>query len=611
MIKEVTNFVDELESNNPEIFAKNLELKEGLYILLDVVEKDGECVASNIDAEGKINPADYGIYDQNTEWNSFFEKCLKIQTHSIPVSSAKIFNPNKKIYNATCSPFALGFNKKNFIKYDKSILLQELENQYFPIAEQYLNKEKEKHHRWFKCFKEVILSSFPDFIIQMDEYQNARTNFNINIYLKNPDIEDYREVHEEYLKEKVFNKDKYNVEHDETTYGISDSLSLFQDKKPFLQHQTAPLKYNYRVEGKDAMKLWKFFQMQKNRQLPNPMPVFVDKQELNDHVVTLYNVKGKKIFSEIVRELIEDYNAYLQNYYIIFFNNRAKKSRIIDIDFVPVFQYKMQIDVEELFPLGDQMKNLKCKNVFDFQFNIANKIFNNQLVQKTKNNGIWLRYFDDIEIKPEYGLTEAIYHLLYKYRKAFYDYIYKSRHQSITPFMFDDMMLESIKDDIIHDVDFNKGYSIKQKLNIWFSLYNYFNQNKTREIMASKIPELTEKCRKIANQGEHLSDSPEEFLFAAGQLIYFLLYQSEAGEKSHAMLEPFLQKAKADLLQDAISNTINMYKHAINFGKGRFERLAKEVLAFETDVNLKTMQRYLLAGYFADSVIYEKKESKQ
>ncbi len=427
--------------------------------------------------------------------------------------------------------------------------------------------------------------------------------------MKNPTIEDYKETYETYLREKVFNKDKYNISYNGIIYGISDSLSLFQDKKPFLQHQTAPLKYNYRVMGNDAMKLWKFFQMQRNRQLPNPMPVFVDKQELNDNVVSLYNNEGKRTYSEIVRELVEHQQVNLQNYYLIFFHNGYKKSRIVDLDFVSVFNYEVKdLHLSEMFSIGGDFKNLKINNVFDLQNEVINKIFNNQLIKKTKNNGLWLRYFDDLEVKPEYGLTDTIYQLLYKYRKALYDYIYKSRHQVIKTHMFDDMMIHSVLDDIKHDNEGNKGYSIKLKLNIWFSLYNYFITHKTREDMATKIPELLEKCRKVAHDGEHLSDDPAEFAFAAGQLIYFLLDQSEASNKSHALLEPFLQKSKAALLQDAISNTINTYKHAIDFGKGRFERLAKEILAYETNVNLKSLQRYLLAGYFADSVIYEKHE---
>jgi len=603
MIKEITNFVDELEKNNPNIFSKNLHLKEGLYVFLDLEQKDGECILKNADSEGKIQSEDIKVYDKNADWNHFFEKCLKIQTNSIPVSNAKIFNPNKKIYNVSCSPFTLSFNKKNFIKYDKEILINELKNQYFKIAEHYLNDEKEEHFKWFRSFKKYILENFPDFITELEEYKNAKTNFTINIFLKNPSIEDFKETHEAYLKEKVFNKDKYNLEIDDTTYGISDSLSLFQEKKSFLQHQTAPLKYNYRVDGKDAMKLWKFFQMQRNKQLPNPMPVFVDKQELNNKVVSLYNNEGKSTYSEIIKELIKNHTAELQNYYIIFFHNRTKKSRIVDIDFVPVFKYVMNIDIKEVFPLGNKMKELKCKNIFDFQYKIVNKVFNNQLL----NTNGWLKYFGDIEIKPEYGLTDTIYHLLYKYRKAFYDYIYKSQHQSINHTMFDDMMINSILDDIMHDEDRNKEYSIKQKLNIWVSLYNHFNNNQQkREDMASKIQEFTEKCKKIANEGEHLSENPEEFAFAAGQVLYYLFTKSESSNKSHAVLEPFLQKSKASLLQDAISNTINTYKHAIDFGKSRFEKLAREVLGYETNVNMKTLQRYLLAGYFADSVIYEK-----
>jgi len=613
MIKEITNFVDELEKNNPDIFSKNLNLKEGLYIFLDLEEKDDKCILKNANSDGNISKEDINVYDKNAEWNHFFERCLKIQTNSIPVSNAKIFNPNKKIYNVSCSPFTLSFNKKNFIKYDKEILINELENQYFKIAQQYLNDKKKEHFNWFQCFKKYILENFPDFITELEEYQNAKANFTINVFLKNPKIEDFKETHEAYLKEKVFNKDKYNLEIDGTTFGISDSLSLFQEKKPFLQHQTAPLKYNYRVEGNDAMKLWKFFQMQKNKQLPNPMPVFIDKQELNDKVVSLYNNEGKITYSTIVKELIENHNEDLQNYYLIFFNNTYKKSRIVDLDFVPVFKYNIEsLKLIEFFNLGGQFSSIPVNNVFDLQTNIINKIFNNQLVRQTKNNGLWLRYFDEIEIKPEYDLTDSIYHLLYKYRKAFYDYIYKSRHQAIKHNMFDDMMIQSILDDVMHDQERDKEYSIKQKLNIWFSLYNYFNHtNKNREDMASKIPELTEKCRKIANEGEQLSDKPEEFAFAAGQIIYFLLSKSEASNKSHALLEPFLQKSKASLLQDAISNSINTYKHAIDFGKNRFENLAREVLAYETNVNMKSLQRYLLAGYFAEPVIYEKKESKQ
>jgi CRISPR-associated protein Csh1 len=217
-----------------------------------------------------------------------------------------------------------------------------------------------------------------------------------------------------------------------------------------------------------------------------------------------------------------------------------------------------------------------------------------------------------------------------RFRKAFYDFIYKSQKQAITSTMFDEIMLISIFCDLKNDevkhsekVDERTGEkikyhtketSIKEKLNIWFSLYNKFtNQSKNRENMAQTFKLLLEKTEKVANDDKVLLDENNigEFLFAAGQVIYFLLSKSKASNPTHALLEPFLQKNNAVQLQNAIANAVNAYKHEISFYKDRFERLAGQVLAYETKENLKNYQRYLLAGYFAPAVIYKSTKEKE
>jgi len=135
--------------------------------------------------------------------------------------------------------------------------------------------------------------------------------------------------------------------------------------------------------------------------------------------------------------------------------------------------------------------------------------------------------------------------------------------------------------------------------------------------MMNTFKTLLEKTEQVANDDNILLDENNvgEFLFAAGQVIYFLLSKSKTSNPSHALLEPFLQKSNTPQLQNAIANAVNAYKHEISFYKDRFERLASQVLAFNTSENLKNNQRYLLAGYFAPSVIYkstkEKEEQKQ
>ncbi|MDK2843011.1 MAG: CRISPR-associated protein Csh1 [Anaerophaga sp.] len=122
--------------------------------------------------------------------------------------------------------------------------------------------------------------------------------------------------------------------------------------------------------------------------------------------------------------------------------------------------------------------------------------------------------------------------------------------------------------------------------------------------MASRIPQLLEKMKQVANEDNvSFSNDPAEFAFGAGQVVYFLLTKSASSNKTYAMLEPFLQKTKASQLQETIGKTIAIYKHEIKISKGRFEKLASEVLTYETDVNMKDYIRYFLAGCFAHNVI--------
>jgi CRISPR-associated protein Csh1 len=607
MIKEIVQFTKALPENT---FSRNLQLREGLYIFLDVREENGKAVLKNVDEEGNLVKEDYGVFTKNSEMNPFFEECLQIQNNSIPVSPAKIFNPNKKIYGASCSPFVVSFIKKNFVKYEKELLIKELSDQYFKKASIYVD---EKLIKRFRLFKDYLEEDIYKLLYDLQEFKDAKDSYSVNLYLKSVTLSEYIEAHNRYLKDNVFNKEDYNATVEEETFGISDSLSGFNDKKRFLKHQTSLSKFNFRIKGKDSLYLWKYFKLQKNGQLPNPCPIFINSDELNKATVRLHQDGKVLSHAQLIKELLKNPEEELSNFYLIYFQAGLKGSKIIDIDFVPQFKYKVeQLELKEIFSLGGTIEAKKITNVFQLQNDIFNTIFNRKLCP---NEG-WIRYFDDIEPDLKYHFTDEICSLMLQYRKSIYDYIYKSRHESITCSMFDKMMkisiLEDIRIDEYKNEQHSRGYAIKEKLNLWFSLYNFFNQNQNREDMASKIPELLEKMKQVAN-GENISfsENPAEFAFGAGQLVYFLLTKSAASNKSYAMLEPFLQKTNVSQLQNAISNSIAMYKHEIDISKGRFEKLASEVLAYESDINMKDYLRYFLAGCFAQSVIYEKKEKKE
>lgn len=226
-----------------------------------------------------------------------------------------------------------------------------------------------------------------------------------------------------------------------------------------------------------------------------------------------------------------------------------------------------------------------------------------------------------MEVDTKFNMaTETIVNLFYKYRRAFYDYVYKSKRQAITETMFYDIMLNSILDDVRHDeYKLEKKYhtkekSIKEKLNIWFSFYNYFNNNKKPENMVNKTEQLFERLKQIAQNDNERIRSDEEFAFAAGQLIRTILNKSESGERSHALLEPFLQKTNPGQFKLAIAREFEKYKHAFKFYKGdknryEFDKIMSEVMGVETNTSIKTLLPLILAGYFSETIF--KKDEEQ
>lgn len=599
MKTEIVNFINDLP---PEVHSFNLSLEEGLYLMID------------LDETGNLTNTQKEVFGKNSEITPFFQDCLNIQTNLKPVAATKIFNPNKKIFNASCSPFAICFKKK-FL--DKNIkagtdVKKEME-QYFHAASKYTSHEE--HNKWFNQFRKYCLENLLENVKNLEEYKVAKPDFAVNVYLKRPSLQDYQITYESYVINNVFNKDEYKIESNGITYNIADSLSSFSEKKMFWKHKTAPFEFNLRIIPEEAKATWQFFELRK-RLLPNPLPIFIDKPELNNRVITLVKEDSRIKYSEILKKLFEEHKKDIGNYYLLFF----QKGELVDLDFVPSFQYEIKsMVISEVFPLGSKQQRT-IENIFQFEREVANKFFNGQLVTETKAGGLWLRYFGDVEYNPKY-LTQNTYNQLLKYRKGFYDFIYKSKRQAIQQFMLQDIMIHGILDDLRHHQTEKTAqystseYAIKEKLNIWFSLYNYFDSNNSKSIniMINKTELLRKRIGDIAkNEGsEPFIANEDEFAFASGQVINWLLLQSESSNRTHALLEPFLQKIDAKLFREAMGRTFEMYKHKFTLypNKYEFDRVFGQVMGCDTNVSIKSLLPLILAGYFSESV-FKKINSK-
>jgi CRISPR-associated protein Csh1 len=499
MIKEIVNFVQDLEQNDPEIHLKNVELKDGLYLFVRFNEFGKIQIVEQLPyydkKDGEIKVTKYQVQSNNLE---LFRRCLALQQVLTPVAPTKIFNPNAKIFGVTCSPFALGFNKKNIDgdqskKDSQAQKVKEAIVQYFETAKKYLevedNEMKNQLTSWYNVFSEYCKFNLLELLETLDEYKSVKEGgvFNTFLILDEPEFIHFKIVYDQYFDKNIFNKEEFNKkDQNGEVAGVPDSLYTYNNKKPYLQHQTSPFNLKFRTSTDDAKVIWQFYNLQK-RILPNPLPIFIDKRELNDKVVSLYNDDKKDSFTDIIQSLFIENKDDLGGFYLLF----IQKGEIIDLDYVPNFQYHIH---------GCELRQTDClncdyttkesnqviwklkgviKDIFSFQNRFANKVLGLELETSTKSGSKWLKYFGDVEYNPKY-MTETQHNLFLKYRLAFYNFIYKSQRKATTKRMFDDIMINGIIDDLRHDdVKDNKHtkqYEIKEKILIWFSLFDFLNK---------------------------------------------------------------------------------------------------------------------------------------
>ncbi len=651
MIREIINFTNGLLSDIPDIMQWNIQPDKGLHMFIDI-DETGNWANQNLQ-----QGIDYDYYDGKNQEIKLWNNCIRYQeaTEYITMNKIAKFDRKKKIHS--CSPFAVAFNF-NFNDREKS----ELGIKIFKKSDKPSKEEIKSNNALIRAQRRIVIeerlkdyqsNSLSIYGIKEDDgdlfsnesfmygkqikgfFNNLHKILNaieliaeysmltgkdyLHLYLRTIPIDVQEELHTKYVKQEIFSGEIMSGGH----FGSVGFFTAYNQKKPFLRHRTSFLKegVSQRFSERDAIALYAFEKLlrRKPKCLPNPLPIIVDSREWNQRVIKLFNESGGTLsFRELLKQLFAKYNVKsLPNYYLLNLSNTKSGFVINDFDFIPLFRYYLDDDIvvsNVSYSTSSRGKSferegeISIKTIFDFERVAVREIFNNSLV-KIKEDKYVTNYFGEIDSNYVIGGT-LMFNLIQKYRKAIYAYIYKSDINAINARMFDDIMYQSVLSNIKLDTFENKRFewnnSIKKKLNIWFSLYSMFNQTDKRRNMVTKINELKNEISRVT-KGETDLLSPESFAFGAGQLVSYLMDRSVSSNKTYAMLEPYLQKGKSRLLQDAIAQTVTVYKHDINqIYKGRFEFLASQVLTYEGDIDMKPLLKYFLAGCFSPCIIYEK-----
>lgn len=602
MIKELVQFTDSLDD---ELKTIGILPKEGLHIMLSYEEENDETLISAV-------PKFEVFSKKQQDVSIFLRKCASLAQSSWMVNTNKCFDlPAKGIHS--CSPYCLAFKRESIKgggKYNEAkVKLYNRVNSYFNKAIELLEDETGKQKA--KIFQNALNSEdkIHGYLDVITEFSKLKDTEYIVFYL-NVSVDKYLLPYNKYLSEKLFNTEEHNVTGtDSLTYGTSNFFNGFNSKKPFLMHQSATFNITNRISSNEAKSLFDFESIALRRILPNPLPIFIFRDEKKESIALFkrnaLEGSNKRGYQQIIESLQSALKKELGNYYLLF----NLGGEIKDFDFVSKFEYELKDSNNNNWYIDDLFNcnyTYIISNVFEFERSVLPVIFNNALVVKTKTASLLFKYFDDIDL--QYCKTDNTFLLVMKYRKALYDYVYKSNRTGFTQKAFEDVLLIGLLDDIRLDKYENnkhsENFNIRQKLNILFSLHQNFQPFKTDpRFMPTQILELRQNFDSLAN-GEVSLTSEEHFAFAAGQVIYYILSKSNSADKSYSRLEPFLQLSDTERLKQAILKIFNTYKHE-RFSR-RFSNPFAEVMAYSTNNNLRDYMPLILAGYFSPNQLFGK-----
>ncbi|MDD5373784.1 MAG: hypothetical protein PHO62_10220 [Sulfurimonas sp.] len=644
MIKEIVEFMD-LENNGEnflKIILENRAIAKGIHIIID---KD------------TFEIKELCFNDSSDEFNSFVKKYnLKEREYYCNyLDSNKNFDSSpqegkNQIHSA--SPYALFFRYYGIDKNKKTVtIFQRLleikarlsKTGYFEKNKSLTQNEDILNHLSDieKVIKEKLVTKYFIKRIGKKNLKNIKNSDYIKVYF-DYDMTFIKVFYDEYSPQMAFNKkglfedkEKYTTSQEyncpiidkKAELGTSDFLNTFADKKPFYMHLTRNKLYDgftALYSGKVIQNLSFFEEILKlkikidkydKNMFPSPFPIFISNKDAIDN-------EGNRIYFELLKEnqpigyqkIIE--SVYLKlsgsneindlNFYLIFWNNTKDGIRFYDVDYVDSFDYKLEnFSIKNIFEI-ENFNIGAIENIFELEWKIFAKFLYTLKGENENNYLLKNNYFaEKINVSKGEKLPAMVATKFYQYNKAIFDVVYKGKLESFTGFMFDDLCISIIREQIKLNDDWGKTYKIKEKLALYISLHKNFNKG---EDLVTTIKDLRQKIEVLLENDEMHLESDKEFGFASGQLIWYILSKSKSESKTHSLLDIFISKNKVEDFKMVMAQHIQKYSHAFKFfqNKSWFDKLVGEVMAYEPEQQtIKGLIPLIMVGYFSKNSISE------
>ena len=582
----IEDFKNAYSERGDDLILDNYRLDEGLYIKISEQGNFEHIVVTKNDKKEDIDLSDQYLWFCKRDLVSKYMNSNK----AIP-SELFVKEKNKKINSKRISSnnYLTWFLKKEtFIdeknKLSKKEILEITESYYENLISKKLNDKAvlnvlklEFWNEKYDFCKNFILNNFDEIFKIIEENQNEYEKY-VKIFF-DFEYEIYERESSRYLYHKIFNTDTDKVVLKDTVYGISNFNMGLNLKKPYLEHKTMKNSIPYRISLEDALIGYKYSQYLKNLQFGNT-----------------FQKNGEK-FEKLLEK--EQKNTTDVTYYINLGQNNGEVE-IQDFDIITHFKDEIDILIENYLEYYSKDENgvQKFKDYSEYAANskkgleraFDDILFNRSLIKNYNSDGK--------SITPNKYIDKNMIEILLNSRNMLFDFFKKGISENLKIFT-EKFQIQLI----LNHLNKNNFGKAVDAYNLIYSIKKYYqgvNELNTIKEQKTSILEILE------DENQEDLQNISQYSFLAGQIVRYILSQSESHKKMHDSVEGFLNRKKVKQLNEELTYWFKRYSHAIPMNHKVFNKSFSMLMAFDSDqIKIDDM---FLAGYLANNIFYKKME---
>ena len=394
-----------------------------------------------------------------------------------------------------------------------------------------------------------------------------------------------------FIRKKTIKKGICPICNQETNIGVPSpfNTAILHEKKPFNMHLTKRNQFNMQICIECIKKLNNFDKFLSKHKI-GFFPLFIKNDYRREEINYLKSGNNKNFFN-IIEQIIKISKSQTLDFILL-----HKSSNILYYNYVD--NYKLKLGNFKHYFSDYESNNFTLRH---FKTKIEDK----------KMIGL-RQYFGTLQRTESYRK-----YLFYKYREKIFDQIYRNQQNLMCSDIKE--IIEMILDHKIKNKEIilnkkNKEYVRNELLDFYLNSHLYsknldrFVQNGGRnmldEIRIDKENILTGEIPKL--------DSEEKFGYFLGQLVYYLIEQSNASNKMDLLTPILACQSKESLERIVLEKYLEKYGRELSDYKDYRHLLIAETLDYlgsHLKKPFSEIKMYFYIGFFDDNIFFQKRGS--